>query len=70
MIFFVSTFNSKGGVLCSAIVSERLKMTKKSRNSWETGYTISGVELSNNVISINEIWRVLNSLVTLHYFSL
>ena len=55
MIFFVSTLNSKGGVLCSARVSERLKMTKKSRNSLETGYTISGVELNNNVISINKI---------------
>ena len=55
MIFFVSTFNSKSGVLCSARVSERLKMTKKFRNLLETGYTISGVELSNNVISINEI---------------
>ena len=26
--FFVSTLNSKGGVLCSARVSERLKMRK------------------------------------------
>ena len=28
MVFFLSTLNSKGGVLCIAIVIERLKMRK------------------------------------------
>ena len=30
------------------------KWEKKSRNSLQAGYTISGVELNNNVISINK----------------
>ena len=36
--FFVSTLNNMGGVLCSAIVSERLKMRKSLGISLLTGY--------------------------------
>ena len=42
-MFFVSTLNRKGGVLCSARVSEALKMR------------MSGVQLNNNVININKL---------------
>ena len=52
--FFVSKLNSKSGVLCSARLSERLKREKISRNLLLTGYTISGIELDNNVININK----------------
>ena len=55
-----------GGVLCSAIVSERLKM----RNSLGISYwqdTISGVKVNNNVININKLWGVSTSFVIFHF---
>ena len=48
------------GVLCSAIASERLKMSKSiAIHYWQV--TISGVELNNNFININKLWGVSNS---------
>ena len=52
--FFVSTLNSKGGVLCSATVSEWLKMRKYLGICYYQD-TISGVEVNNNVTNINKI---------------
>ena len=43
-----------GGVLCSAIVSEWLKMRKSSGVHYGQD-TISGVEANNNVININKL---------------
>ena len=54
IFFFVSTLNSKSGVLCSARLNERLQRKKISRNLLLTGYTISGIELNNNIIKINK----------------
>ena len=43
-----------GGVLCSAIVSERLKMRKSlGIHYWQN--TISGVKVNNNDININKL---------------
>ena len=54
IFFFVSTLNSKGGVLCSATVSEWLKMRKYLGICYYQD-TISGVEVNNNVTNINKI---------------
>ena len=70
IFFFVSILNSKSGVLCSARLSERLKREKISCNLLLTGYTISGIELNNNVININKFWWVSTSFVIFYYFSL
>ena len=48
-MFFVSTLNNMGGVLCSAIVSDRLKM-RKSLGIYYWQDTISDVGINNNVI--------------------
>ena len=41
-----------GGVLCSAVASERLKMRKSLANHyWQD--TISGVKVNKNVINMN-----------------
>ena len=66
-IFFVSTLNSLDGVLCSIIVSEWLKMRKFYGIHYYQD-TISGVEVSNNVININKLWEVSTSFVILYYF--
>ena len=66
-IFFVSTLNSLDGVLCSVIVSEWLKMRKFYGIHYYQD-TISGVEVSNNVININKLWEVSTSFVILYYF--
>ena len=51
------------GVLCSVIVSERLKMRKSlAINYWQD--TISGVEVSTNVRTINNFWGVSTSFTT------
>ena len=43
-----------GGVLCSAIVSEWLKMRKSlGIDYWQD--TISDVEVNNNVVNINKL---------------
>ena len=64
-IFFVS---SKGGALCSAIVSGRLKIRKSLRiHYWQN--LVSGVEVNNNVIKTNTIWIVSTCFVILCYFS-
>ena len=55
--FWVLTVSSKGGVLCSAIVSEQLKMRKLLRIH-DCQDIISGIEVNNNVININKLWRV------------
>ena len=52
--FCVLTVSSKGGVLCSAIVSERLKM-RKSLRIHDCQDIISGIEVNNNVININKL---------------
>ena len=58
-----------GGVLCSAIVCERLKIRKSlGIHYWKD--TIFGFKVNNNVININQLWEVLTSFVTLYYFSL
>ena len=51
---FVSTLNSKSGVLRSARLCERLKREKISRNLLLTGHTIFGIELNNNVMNVNK----------------
>ena len=43
-----------GGVMCSAIVSEWLKMRKPPGVHYGQD-TISGVEVNNNVININKL---------------
>ena len=58
-----------GGVLCIAIVSERLKIRKSLRiHYWQD--TISSVKVNNNVINVYKLWGVSTSFVTLCYFSL
>ena len=57
------------GVVCSAIVSELLKM----RKSLEIHYwwdVSSDVELNNNIINIKKLWGVSTSFVIVYYFSL
>ena len=55
--FSVPTLNNMCGVLCSAIVSDQLKMRKSlGIHYWQD--TISGVKVNNNVININKLWRV------------
>ena len=54
IFFFVYTLNGKGGVLCSATVSEWLKM-RKSLGIYYYQDTISSVEVNNNVININKL---------------
>ena len=67
--FFVSTLSSMGDVLCSAIVSERLKMRKSlGIHYWQD--ILSGAEVNKNVININKRWKVSTSFVILYYFSL
>ena len=70
MIFFVSTLNSKGGVLCIATVSEQLKMRKSLAIHYWEDTIISDIGLNNNVIDINKLWKVSTSLIILYYFSL
>ena len=54
IFFFVLTLNSMGDVLCSVIVSERLKMRKSlGIHCWQD--TISGIETNNNVINIKTL---------------
>ena len=43
-----------GGLMCSAIVSEGLKMRKSLRIHYRHD-TISGVKVSNNFININNL---------------
>ena len=58
-----------GSVLCSAIVSEQLKMRKSlGIHCWQD--TISGDKYNNNVVNINKLWGVSTSFVFLDYFSL
>ena len=47
-------FFSMGGVLCSAIMSERLKM-RKSLGIHYCQNTIAGVKVNNNVVNINKL---------------
>ena len=51
IFYFVSTLSSMGGVVCSAIVSELLKM----RKSLAIHYWQDVVEFNNNVININKL---------------
>ena len=67
--FFVFTLNSVGGVLCSAKVNEWLKM-RKYLGIYYYHDTISGVEVNNNAININKLWKVSTSFVILYYFFL
>ena len=67
--FFVSTLSSMGGVVCSAIVSELIKM-RKSLTIHCLQDVPSEVELNNNVININKLCGVLTSFVILYYFLL
>ena len=58
--FFRTTINSMYAVLCSVIVSERLKMRKSNViNYWQD--TISGVEFNSNVRNVNKFWGVLTT---------
>ena len=62
------TLSSMGGVVCSAIESELLKM----RKSLAIHYWLdvpSDVELNNNVINIKKLWGVWTSFVILFFFS-
>ena len=52
--FFVSTLSSMGGVLWSAIVSQRLKM-RKTLGIHYLQDIISGVEVNKNVINIKKL---------------
>ena len=56
------TLSSMGGVVCSAIVSELLKMRKSLAIHywWDVP---SDVELNNNVINVKKIWGVWTSFV-------
>ena len=66
---FISTLNIMDGVLCSARVSERLKIRKSlGIHHWKD--TISSVDVNNNVININKLWEVSTSFVILYYFLL
>ena len=53
-IFFVSALNSIGGVLCSSIMREWLKI-RKSLGIYYWQDTISGTEVNNNVVNINKL---------------
>ena len=65
----MSALSSMDGVVCSAIVSEQLKMGKSLPiHYWQD--IPSDVELNNNVININTLWGVSTSFVILYYFSL
>ena len=69
IFYFVSTLSSMGGVVCSAIVSELLKMRKSlAIHYWQD--VPSDAEFNNNVININKFWGVSTSFVILYYFSL
>ena len=59
--FSVSTLNNKGGVLCSARVSEQLKMRKSLAIHYE---------LNKSLININKLWGVSISSVICYYFLL
>ena len=52
-----------GGVMCSAIVSEQLKM-RKPLGIYYWQHTISGVKVNNNVININKFWGVSSTQLT------
>ena len=52
-----------GGVMCSAIVSEELKI-RKSLGIYCSQDTISGVKVNNNVININKVWGVSTTKLT------
>ena len=65
IFYFVSTLSSMGGVVCSAIVSELLKMRKSLAIHYWQALT-SDVELNNNVININKLWGVSTSFVILY----
>ena len=67
--YFVSALSSMGGVVCSAIVSELLKM-RKSLAIYYWQDVLSDVEFNNNVVNINKLWGVSTSFVILYYFSL
>ena len=55
--------------MCSAIVSERLKMRNSlGIHDWQD--TITGVEVNSNVINVNKLWGVSTNLVILYYISL
>ena len=49
IFYFVSTFSSMGGVVCSAIVSELLKM-RKSLAIYYWQDVLSDVEFNNDVV--------------------
>ena len=68
IFYFVSTLSSIGGVLCSTIVSEQLKMKSLLIHYWQD--VPSHVEFNKNVININELSGVSTSFVILHYSSL
>ena len=70
VIFFsVSLLNSMGGVLCSAAVSEWLKM-RKFLGIYYYQNAISGAEVNSNVINISKLWEVSTGFVILYYFLL
>ena len=64
--FFVSTLSNIGGVVCSAIVSERLKLRKSLAIPYRQGMP-SDIELNNNVININKLWGVSTSFVVCYF---
>ena len=69
IFYFVSTISSIGGVVCSAIMSELLKMRKSiAIRYWQD--VPSDAKFNNNVININKLWGVSTSFVILYYFSL
>ena len=47
-----------------------IKNDKVSHNAFLTGYTISGVELNNNVININRLRRATSFVILLLFFTL
>ena len=69
IFYFVSTISGIGGVVCSAIMSELLKMRKSiAIRYWQD--VPSDAKFNNNVININKLWGVSTSFVILYYFSL
>ena len=65
-IFFVSTLNNIGGVVCSTIVSERLKLRKSLAIPYRQGMP-SDIELNNNVININKLSGVSTRFVICYF---
>ena len=66
-LFFLLFLGSVAWVVSCVVllVSERLKMSKSLGIHYWQDIT-SGVEVNNNVISINKLWRVSTSFVILH----